>query len=69
MNEETQMMVEQSAGASSAKPSSNWQELPWSKIRAHVFQLQVRIAKAEREEKQNEKNTSYTACSSSKILR
>ena len=51
MNEETQMTVEQSAGASSAKPSSNWQELPWSNIRAHVFQLQVRIAKAERERK------------------
>ncbi len=53
MNEETQMTVEQSAGASSAKPSSNWQELPWSKIRAHVFQLQVRIAKAEREGKKS----------------
>lgn len=51
MNEETQMTVEQSTGASSAKPSSSWQELPWPKIRAHVFQLQVRIAKAEREGK------------------
>jgi RNA-directed DNA polymerase len=51
MNEETQMTVEQSTGASSAKHPTNWQELPWSKISAHVFQLQVRIAKAEREGK------------------
>jgi len=49
MNEETQMTAEQSAGASSTKHPSNWQELPWSKISAHVFRLQVRIAKAERE--------------------
>ena len=51
MYEETQMTAEQSAGASSAKHPTKWQELPWSKISAHVFQLQVRIAKAEREGK------------------
>lgn len=51
MNEETQMTVDLSAGASSAKQSNHWQVLPWSKIRKHVFQLQVRIAKAEREGK------------------
>jgi RNA-directed DNA polymerase len=49
MNEETQMTVEQSTGAPSAKRTVNWQELPWQKIEAHVFQLQMRIAKAERE--------------------
>lgn len=37
-------------GASSAcKASLSWQELPWQKIRQQVFQLQLRIAKAERE--------------------
>lgn len=51
MYEETQMTAEQSAGASSAKHPNNWQELPWSKISAHVLQLQIRIAKAEREGK------------------
>ena len=51
MNEETQMTVEQSIGASSAKHPNNWQELPWTKISAHVLQLQMRIAKAEREGK------------------
>ena len=51
MYEETQMTAEQSAGASSAKHPSNWQELPWPKISAHVFRLQMRIAKAEREGK------------------
>ena len=49
MNEETQMTVEKSAGASSAKHPTNWQGLPWSKIQAHVLRLQMRIAKAERE--------------------
>ncbi len=48
MNEETQMTVEQSTGASSAKHPNNWHELPWSQISAHVLQLQMRIAKAER---------------------
>lgn len=51
MNEETRMTVEQSTGASSAKHPNNWQELPWTKISAHVLQLQMRIAKAEREGK------------------
>jgi RNA-directed DNA polymerase len=37
-------------GASSAcKASASWQELPWHKVKKQVFQLQVRIAKAERE--------------------
>lgn len=49
MNEETQMTEEQSTGASSTKRSVNWQKLPWQKIEAHVLQLQMRIAKAERE--------------------
>jgi len=51
MYEETQMTAEKSTGASSAKHPIDWQELPWSKISAHVFRLQVRIAKAEREGK------------------
>jgi RNA-directed DNA polymerase len=51
MYEETQMTAEQFAGASSTKHPIDWQELPWSKISAHVFRLQVRIAKAEREGK------------------
>jgi len=37
-------------GASSAcKASLSWQELPWQKMSRQVFQLQLRIAKAERE--------------------
>ena len=44
MNEETQMTADLSAGASSAKHPSHWQALPWSKIKKHVFQLQMRIA-------------------------
>ena len=37
-------------GASSAcKGPLSWQELPWQKINRQVFQLQLRIAKAERE--------------------
>ena len=51
MYEETQMTAGQPAGASSAKHPNNWQELPWSKISAHVLRLQMRIAKAEREGK------------------
>lgn len=43
------MTVEQSTGASSAKHPTTWQALPWPKAKAHVFQLQTRIAKAERE--------------------
>jgi len=45
------MAVDLSTGASSTKPPIIWQALPWTKIKAHVFQLQVRIAKAEREGK------------------
>lgn len=51
MNEETQMTVDLSTGASSTKHPNHWPALPWSKIKKHVFQLQVRIAKAEREGK------------------
>jgi len=46
MNEETQMTAEMT-GASSTK--QQWSQLPWEKIKAHVFRLQTRIAKAERE--------------------
>lgn len=56
MNEETQMTVERSTGASSAKHPSTWQTLPWSKVKVHVFQLQMRIAKAEREGKKGKVN-------------
>ncbi len=45
------MTVKQFAGASSAERHQSWQELPWSTINAHVFRLQMRIAKAEREGK------------------
>ena len=38
-----------STGASSAKRKETWNTLPWSMIKAQVFRLQVRIAKAERE--------------------
>lgn len=47
--EETQMTVTKITGASSTKSKHPWQVLPWSKIKAHVFRLQMRIAKAERE--------------------
>jgi RNA-directed DNA polymerase len=56
MSEETQMTVDLSTVASSTKPPSHWQALPWPKIEAHVFQLQVRIAKAEREGKKGKVN-------------
>ena len=49
MNKETQMTAEQSAGASLTKRAIKWQDISWSKVEAHVFQLQMRIAKAERE--------------------
>jgi len=39
-----------STGASSAK-QLNWSDLTWSTLQKHVFRLQVRIAKAEREGK------------------
>lgn len=44
-----QMTVKQLAGASSAERHYSWQDLSWSTINAHVFRLQMRIAKAERE--------------------
>ncbi len=37
------------AGASSATRCSTWQAIDWSTAKAHVFRLQMRIAKAERE--------------------
>ncbi|MCX7114315.1 MAG: group II intron reverse transcriptase/maturase [Gammaproteobacteria bacterium] len=43
------MTVKQFAGASPTERHRSWQELPWSTINAHVFRLQMRIAKAERE--------------------
>ncbi|HHF0523304.1 MULTISPECIES: group II intron reverse transcriptase/maturase [Legionella] len=43
------MTVKQLTGASPTERHQSWQELPWSKINAHVFRLQMRIAKAERE--------------------
>ncbi|KTD60483.1 reverse transcriptase [Legionella santicrucis] len=43
------MTVKQFAGASPAACHQSWQELPWSRINTHVFRLQMRIAKAERE--------------------
>ena len=49
MNEETQMTVVHTTGASSAKRDTTWSGLSWDKIEAHVLQLQMRIAKAERE--------------------
>jgi len=51
MNEETQMTVVQTTGASSAKRNTTWSGLSWDKIEAHVLRLQMRIAKAERESK------------------
>ena len=51
MNGETQMteMVKSLTGASPTRGDDTWKTLKWSKINAHVFRLQVRIAKAERE--------------------
>lgn len=43
------MTVVHSTGASSTKRQNNWEDLKFSKIEAHVFRLQMRIAKAERE--------------------
>lgn len=43
------MTVVHSTGASSAKRQTNWEDLKFPKIEAHVFRLQMRIAKAERE--------------------
>ncbi|CAM4441351.1 MAG: hypothetical protein LEGION0398_MBIBDBAK_01428 [Legionellaceae bacterium] len=44
-----QMTEIKSTGASSNKPISNWTDINWKKAEAHVFRLQLRIAKAERE--------------------
>lgn len=43
------MTVVHSTGASSTKRQTNWEDLKFPIIEAHVFQLQMRIAKAERE--------------------
>ena len=43
------MTVVNSTGASSAKRKTNWEDLKFPKIEAHVLRLQMRIAKAERE--------------------
>jgi RNA-directed DNA polymerase len=48
-NEETQMTIGNTVGASSAEHLNTWDSIPWSKVKAHVFRLQTRIAKAERE--------------------
>ena len=54
MNEGTQMteMITSLTGASSTtREDDTWKSLDWAKINSHVFRLQVRIAKAEREGK------------------
>lgn len=43
------MTATQSTGALSAKADVSWPTLNWNQIKASVFRLQVRIAKAERE--------------------
>lgn len=43
------MTVENSTGASSAERKNPWKSIDWPRANAHVFQLQKRIAKAERE--------------------
>ena len=43
------MTTRKPVGASSAERQSNWHSIPWPKVKAHVFRLQVRIAKAVRE--------------------
>ena len=43
------MTVGRPAGASSTAHHKTWPKLPWSEIEVHVFRLQMRIAKAERE--------------------
>ena len=43
------MTAIQSTGALSAKADTSWSTLNWNPIKASVFRLQVRIAKAERE--------------------
>ncbi len=43
------MTIGNTVGASSAQRLCTWDSIPWSKAKAHVFRLQTRIAKAERE--------------------
>ena len=45
------------AGASSTPHHKTWLKLPWSKIEMHVFRLQMRIAKAEREGRKSKVKT------------
>lgn len=45
------MTVVKTTGASSTTRQSLWPTLPWAKIKAQVFRLQTRIAKADREGK------------------
>jgi RNA-directed DNA polymerase len=49
MSEETQMTVGHTTGASSTRRNSQWDTIKWPKAEAQVLQLQMRIAKAERE--------------------
>jgi RNA-directed DNA polymerase len=48
-HEETQMTVTQVTGAPSTKSKDAWSSYAWPIIHKHVFRLQVRIAKADRE--------------------
>jgi RNA-directed DNA polymerase len=49
-NGETQMTTKKYLiGASTACEPITWENIPWNKAKKHVFQLQVRIAKATRE--------------------
>jgi RNA-directed DNA polymerase len=43
------MTVHHATGASSTKPKDGWSTYAWPLIQKHVFRLQMRIAKAERE--------------------
>ena len=43
------MTIDNTVGASSAERLCTWDSIPWPKAKAHVFRLQTRIAKAERE--------------------
>ncbi len=44
------------AGASSTKRPHDWNAIPWSKAKAQVLRLQMRIAKAEREGRRGKVN-------------
>lgn len=43
------MTIDNTIGASSAERLCTWDSISWSKAKTHVFRLQMRIAKAERE--------------------